>query len=191
VLTTTYATSLAGRAVTGQGWLLGLAALAMIASLVPANAPAQALWRGVDAGASPEAVRAAVPDATPPLALTTLADGETDDLVTHAFQWNDRLMEVRFFFREAKLAAVQLSPIVAPGDTAANRRLAHDLAGAITADRGAPYECGDKDYADVALYECKWLAPPLVIRLWYEDVAGQAPTLRIAIRKAGDISYDF
>jgi hypothetical protein len=164
----------------------------MIASLVSGAAPAQTLWRGVEAGASPAEVRAAVQGAAPPLALTTLADGETDDLVTRAIPWGDRLMEVRFFFREAQLAAVQLTPVgVRPGDTAANRRLAHDLAGEISAEHGAPYECGDKDYADVALYECKWLSQSLVIRLWYEDVGGQSPTLRIAIRKAGDISYDF
>jgi len=30
-----------------------------------------------------------------------------------------------------------------------------------------------------------------VIRLWYLDVLGQAPSLRVVFRKADDAAYDF
>jgi hypothetical protein len=175
-----------------HGWRCVVCALAMIALVAPVSASAQELWRGLQAGASPEAVRQAFPDAAPPLALATLADGETDDLVTHGLFWDDRLMEVRFFFQEQKLETVQLSPVgVAASRSQANLALAHSLADALTDQYGAPYECGDKTFADIGLFECKWLRQPITVRLWYEDAAGQAPSLRIVFRKAGDIAYDF
>ena len=167
-------------------------ALSIIALAAPASATAQALWRGLEAGASPDEVRRAHPDAAAPIAVATLADGETDDLVTHGIFWGDRLMEVRFFFREGKLASVQLTPAGGlPADSAANLQLARGAADDVSAQYGAPYECGDKSFADVSLFECKWISQSIVVRLWYEDAAGQSPTLRIAFRKAGDVAYDF
>jgi hypothetical protein len=39
--------------------------------------------------------------------------------------------------------------------------------------------------------ECKWLAKPIVIRLWYLYVLGETPSLHVVFRKAGDDAYDF
>lgn len=167
---------------------------ALIACVVayPDRAPAQALWRGLEVGASVKSVRQAFPDATQPLSVTTLADGETDDLTTHGLFLGDRLMEVRFFFRDNGLTSVQLSPVaVGAQPQAQNLALADDLAGRLSARYGAPFDCGDKSYAGVGLYTCKWLEGPIIVRLWYLDVHGQAPTLRVAFRKADDAAYDF
>ena len=158
----------------------------------PQYAVAQELWRGLDLGATPKSVLKAFPDASRPLSITTLADGETDDLVTHALFFGGRLMEVRFFFRDGSLSTVQLMPAsIQAARTAQNLRLAHTLADDLTARYGSPFTCGDRSYAAVALFECKWLAKPTVIRLWYMDIAGQAPALRIAFRKVDDAAYDF
>jgi hypothetical protein len=158
----------------------------------PDRVAAQELWRGLDLGASPKSVRQAFPDATQPLSIVTLADGETDDLVTHGLFLGDRLMEVRFFFREGGLTTVQLAPVaIDPGRPADNLQFARTLAGRLTTRYGQPFDCGDKSYAGVDLYECKWLAKPIVVRLWYLDAQGQAPSLRIVFRKADDAAYDF
>jgi len=157
----------------------------------PDSAAAQALWRGLELGASVKTVHAAFPAATRPLSITTLADGETDDLVTNDFFVDDRFLQVRFFFREGGLTAVMFAPAAPAGQPVANLGAAESLAGALTARYGRPFDCGDKSYAGVGLYECKWLAKPLVVRLWYEDVLGQAPSLRVVIRKADDAAYDF
>jgi len=150
------------------------------------------LWRGLNLGASQKTVSEAFPDAKPPPLTVTLADGETDDLVTNAFFVDDRFMEVRFFFREGGLTSVMLSPAsIEPARPTHNLRDARTMADRLTARYGAPFDCGDKSYAHVDLYECKWLAKPIVIRLWYLDVLGQAPSLRVVFRKADDAAYDF
>jgi hypothetical protein len=167
---------------------------ALIACVVayPDHAPAQELWRGLEVGASVKSVREAFPDATQPLSVTTLADGETDDLTTHGLFLGDRLMDVRFFFRDDGLTSVQLSPVAAGAQSQGrNLNLAKDLSGRLSDRYGAPFDCGDKSYASVGLYTCKWLEGPIIVRLWYLDVHGQAPTLRIAFRKADDAAYDF
>ena len=124
--------------------------------------------------------------------MTTLADGETDDLATHGLFLGDRLMEVRFFFRDNGLTSVQLTPVAADVQThAQNLRLATDIADRLTARFGAPFDCGDKTYAGIGLYACKWLDGPIIVRLWLLDAQGQAPTLKIAFRKADDAAYDF
>jgi hypothetical protein len=74
---------------------------------------------------------------------------------------------------------------------AVNLTLARDLAGRLTARYGEPFDCGDKSYAGLGLYACKWLQGPIIIRLWYLDASGQAPSLRIAFRRADDAAYDF
>jgi hypothetical protein len=158
----------------------------------PDPVAAQVLWRGLNLGATPKTVSRAFPDAKQPPVTVTLADGETDDLVTNAFFVDDRFMEVRFFFREGGLTAVMLSPAsIDPAHPARNLQAATAMAGRLTGQYGAPFDCGDKSYAQVALYECKWLAKPIVIRLWYLDVLGEAPSLRVVFRKADDAAYDF
>jgi hypothetical protein len=173
---------------------LGRGAICALIALVfafPDGAAAQALWRGLELGASVKTVHEAFPAATRPLSVATLADGETDDLVTNDFFLDDRFLQVRFFFREGGLTAVMFSPATPDGQPAANRGAAERLATQLTARYGQPFDCGDKSYAGVELFECKWLAKPLVVRLWYEDVLGEAPSLRVVIRKADDAAYDF
>jgi hypothetical protein len=158
----------------------------------PDPVAAQVLWRGLNLGATPKTVSRAFPDAKRPPLTVTLADGETDDLVTNAFFVDDRFMEVRFFFREGGLTAVMLSPAsIDVAHPAHNLQAATTMAGRLTSQYGPPFDCGDKSYAQVALYECKWLAKPIVIRLWYLDVLGEAPSLRVVFRKADDAAYDF
>lgn len=175
-----------------SAWRGAVCALIACVFVYPDRAPAQELWRGLEVGASINRVRQAAPDATQPLSVTTLADGETDDLTTHGLFLGDRLMEVRFFFRDNGLTSVQLAPVAAGVQKRVqNMQLASDLAARLTARYGAPFDCGDRSYADVDLYACKWLKGPIIIRLWYLDAHGQAPTLRIAFRKADDAAYDF
>jgi hypothetical protein len=158
----------------------------------PDPVAAQVLWRGLNLGATPKTVSRAFPDAKQPPVITILADGETDDLVTNAFFVDDRFMEVRFFFREGGLTAVMLSPAsIDVAHPAHNLQAPTTMAGRLTSQYGPPFDCGDKSYAQVALYECKWLAKPIVIRLWYLDVLGEAPSLRVVFRKADDAAYDF
>ncbi|HEY1425063.1 MAG TPA: hypothetical protein VGF50_00195 [Caulobacteraceae bacterium] len=173
-------------------WGGAVCALMACVFVFPGRAPAQSLWRGLEVGASVNRVRQSFPDATQPLSVTTLADGETDDLTTHGLFLGDRLMEVRFFFRDNALTSVQLAPVAIGAQTRVqNLQLASDLAGRLSARYGAPFDCGDKSYADVDTYACKWLQGPIIVRLWYLDAHGQAPTLRIAFRKADDAAYDF
>ena len=87
-----------------------LCALVALVFAFPNGAAAQELWRGLELGASVKTVRQAFPAATRPLSVTTLADGETDDLVTNDFFLDDRFLQVRFFFREGGLTAVMFSP---------------------------------------------------------------------------------
>lgn len=174
-----------------QAWRAAVCAIVICCVFAcPDRVAAQALWRGLNLGASPNTVRQAFPAARPPAVLETLADGETDELVTNAFFEGDRFMEIRFFFREGGLTAVMASP-AAIDPSRPNLRAAEALAGRLTARYGAPFDCGDKSYARVGLYECKWLAAPIVIRLWYLDVLGQSPSLRVVFRKADDAAYDF
>jgi len=169
-----------------------LCALILCAFAAPERVVAQTLWRGLELGASPNAVRQAFPTAQPPLSTVTLSDGETDDLVTHDFFDLDRFMTVRFFFRDARLTAVMLSPaVVEAGQPAADRRAASDLAAQLTRRIGSPFDCGDASAAGVHIFRCSWLAKPIVIRLWYLDAIGQAPSLRVVYRKADDAAYDF
>jgi hypothetical protein len=168
-----------------------LCALIALVFAFPNGAAAQELWRGLELGASVKTVSQAFPAATRPLSVTTLADGETDDLVTNDFFLDDRFLQVRFFFREGGLTAVMFSPPTPQGQPVANLGAAERLTGELTTRYGQPFDCGDKSYAGVGLYECKWLAKPLVVRLWYEDVLGEASSLRIVIRKADDAAYDF
>jgi hypothetical protein len=176
-----------------HAWRGAAFALIVICAFVrPDHVAAQELWRGLNLGASPKTVSRAFPDAKRPPVTVTLADGETDQLVTNAFFVDDRFMEVRFFFREGGLTAVMLSPAsMDPSRPARNLRAATAMADRLTARYGAPFDCGDKSYAQVDLYECKWLAKPIVIRLWYLDVLGQQPSLRVVFRKADDAAYDF
>ena len=112
-----------------------------------------------------------------------LADGETDDLVTNAFFKGDRFMDVEVLLGEGGLTAVMLPP-PAIEPSRANLSAAETIAGRLTARYGAPFDCGDKSYARVGLYACKWLAAPIAIRLWHLDAMGQSPTLRVVFRKA-------
>jgi hypothetical protein len=158
----------------------------------PDPVAAQVLWRGLNLGASPKTVSQAFPEAKQPPVTLTLSDGETDQLVTNSFFVDDRFMEVRFFFREGGLTAVMLSPAsMDPAHPALNLRAATAIAAQLTDQYGTPFDCGDKSFAQVALYECKWLAKPIVVRLWYLDVLGQSPSLRVVFRKADDAAYDF
>jgi len=154
------------------------------------RAAAQELWRGLPLGASVNSVRQAFPDAAPPSAVATLADGETDDLVTHGLFFDDRLMEVRFFFRDGLLTALQLTPATL-GRSREDLSFARDMSARLTARYGRAFDCGDQSDADVGLYECKWLDGPIIVRLSYLDVEGQAPSLQITYRKADDAAYDF
>jgi hypothetical protein len=177
-----------------QGWGRGVVCALIIACAFvrPDPVAAQVLWRGLNLGASPKTVSQAFPDAQPPAASVTLADGETDQLVTHSFFVADRFMEVRFFFREGGLTAVMLTPAaIDPSRPVLNIRAASAMAAQLTQQYGQPFDCGDKSFARVDLYECKWLAKPIVIRLWYLDALGQSPSLRIVFRKADDAAYDF
>ena len=150
------------------------------------------MWRGLDLGATPKSVLKAFPDATRPLSVVTLADGESDDLAARGLFFDDRLMDVMFFFREGGLSAVQLAPVsIEPGQTTQNLRLAHEFADQLTVRYGSPFSCGERTYAAVTLFECKWLNKPTVVRLWYMDTLGQGPILRIAFRKVDDAAYDF
>jgi hypothetical protein len=150
------------------------------------------LWRGLNLGASPKTVSQAFPEARAPAVPVTLADGSSDKLVTNSFFLDDRFMEAKFFFREGGLTAVMLSPpAIDASHPTLNLRAASAMASQLTAQYGAPFDCGDKSFAQVGLYECKWLAKPIVVRLWYLDVLGQSPSLRVVFRKADDAAYDF
>jgi len=107
-------------------------ALIALVFAFPDGAAAQALWRGVELGASVKTVREAFPAATRPLSVTTLADGETDDLVTNDFFLDDRFLQVRFFFLEGALTAVMFSPAAPDGQPAVNRGAAERLAEKLT-----------------------------------------------------------
>jgi hypothetical protein len=168
-----------------------LCALIACVFAFPDRVAAQELWRGLELGASANTVREAFPAATRPLAITTLSDGETDDLVTNGFFDGDRFLQVRFFFRDGGLTAVMLAPAAIQPNPTLSHRQAEQMADELTGRYGEPFDCGDNAHAGVDLFECKWLAKPLVIRLWYMDVLGQAPTLRIVYRKADDAAYDF
>jgi hypothetical protein len=181
-----------GGARKGSGRGVVCALIISCALVRPDPVAAQVLWRGLNLGASPKTVSQAFPEARQPPVSVTLADGETDQLVTNSFFVDDRFMEVRFFFREGGLTAVMLSPAaIDPSHPALNLRAATAMAAQLTDQYGAPFDCGDKSFARVALYECKWLAKPIVVRLWYLDVLGQAPSLRVVFRKADDAAYDF
>ncbi len=137
-------------------------------------------------------MRKTFPDAAPPRTLVTLTGGETDDLVAKGLSFAQRSVEARFFFRDGALTTIQLAPVdLSPAQTRGNLQLAHHMSEALDQEYGAPFDCDDKSFAGVAMFDCKWFKAPVIVRLWYIDVSGQAPDLRIVFRRADDPSYDF
>ena len=149
------------------------------------------LWRGAKVGMDVTAVRRAFPAAVPPATPTILTGGEIDRLQLSAVDLDGRRAVAHFFFKEGGLVSVELTlPGLKPGESAANARDMARLAEHLTGTYGDAYDCGDRSESDITAYGCKWLRKPLSIRLWYMDVAGQAPLFYLAFRQADDPGYD-
>jgi hypothetical protein len=96
-----------------------------------------------------------------------------------------------FYFKGDGLVAVNINlPDLKPAASAQNVRDMQRIAAGLTAQYGTGYDCGDKSKSNITAYGCKWLKSPLSVRLWYMDVAGQAPLFYLAYRQADDPGYD-
>jgi hypothetical protein len=158
------------------------------AAPVPAEAPD--LWRGARAGMDVDGVRGLFPGARPVAGGAILTGGEVERLDLPGLELGGRPAVARFYFDGAALAAVELTVSGLTHQPAANEALAQAVAAQYSGLYGAGYDCGDRSLGDVSVYECKWLAGPVRVRLWYMDVAGQAPMLVLGYRKVDSPGYD-
>lgn len=184
--------------------LISASMIAPVASAqpLPADPPAPTavdpirglpLWEGAKIGMTPADIRQLFPAARVPADPVALTGGEIEKLELPGLTLAGRPAAAQFFFRGQELVTVQLALAgLKPNATGANIALVKTIAGQLTRDypAGAAYDCGDRSLGDVAIYECKWLVKPISIRLMYQDVAGQAPEVRIAYRQSTDPSYD-
>ena len=149
------------------------------------------LWHGAEVGMNVAQVERLFPSAAPPQVATLLTGGETDLLELHGVDLNGHVAVAHFYFRGGSLAAVNVNLTdLKPSVSAQNVNDMHRIASDLTASYGAEYDCGDKSESSITAYGCKWLQGPLSIRLWYMDVAGQAPLFYLAYRPAADPGYD-
>ena len=149
------------------------------------------LWRGARIGMDVAAVKRIFPSALAPMTPTTLTGGEGDALELAGVDLDGRLATAHFFFKDGGLISVQLGlPALRPGASAANMADMARLSGELTRSLGEAYDCGDRSESDITAYGCKWLKKPLAVRLWYMDVAGQAPLFYLAFRQADDPGYN-
>lgn len=153
--------------------------------------PGLELWRGAKIGMSIAEVRRLFPAARPPEAPMVLTGGEVDRLELTSVDLESRAATARFFFKGGGLVSVELSlPSLRPAATAENMSAAREIGERFTARYGRSYDCGDRSFGEIDAYGCKWLKSPLSIRLWYMDVAGQAPLFYVAYRQANDPGYN-
>lgn len=152
-------------------------------------ARAQALWGGAEVGMSVDQVRRLYPHASATPGRET--DPVPEVLQAPAPPLGGKPTTARFLFRAGGLIAVQLEPRVGAGNTQANVEIAKRLAQDYTVRLGQAYDCGDFGSSNIAEYQCKWLNGEVAVRLWYLDVAGQAPVLRLRFRRADDPSLGF
>ncbi len=149
------------------------------------------LWRGARVGMNAGEVRRLFPAASAPPAPTMLTGGEVDRLQLAGAFLGGVTATAHFFFKDGGLVSVELFlPDLPVGSSRRNLAEVGRIAADLTARYGAPYDCGEKGGADVTAYGCKWLRSPLSVRLWYMDVAGQAPLSYVAFRQADDPGYD-
>ena len=149
------------------------------------------LWRGARLGMSVTDLRRLFPESTAPQTPAILTGGETESLEMTGIALAGRPAVARFFFKEARLVAVELTlPDLKAAASSTNLAAAQEIAAEYTAKFGQGFDCGQRGLGDLNAYECTWLKSPLLIRLWYMDSAGQAPLLYVAFRQAGDPGYD-
>ena len=149
------------------------------------------LWRGAKVGMGVSQVLALFHGAAAPPNPTTLTGGEVDRLQLTGVDLAGHPAVAHFYFNNDELVSVQLSlNDLRAAASVKNITAAEQISAEISALYGASYDCGDKSFADVAAYECKWLKKPLSIRLWYMDTSGQAPLFYLAYRQADDPGYN-
>lgn len=149
------------------------------------------LWRGAKVGMGVAEVGRLFPAAVPPTTPTVLTGGELDRLQLSGVELDGRPAIARFFFKGPELTSVELNfPGLRPAASETNIALVKQVASHLGLTYGQGYDCGDKSSGNIDVYECKWLRGPLSVRLWYMDVAGQAPLFYLAFRQASDPSYN-
>ena len=149
------------------------------------------LWRGAKVGMSAAEVLRQFPGVVRSAEPTILTGGQTDLLQLPNLDLEGHPSTAHFYFAGPELVAVELTASdLRPGAPQQNLAVARGIAAAYATRYGPGYDCGPKGLGDVNTYECKWLKGRLAIRLWYMDVAGQAPLFYVAYRQADDPSYD-
>lgn len=164
--------------------------LMMIAATPAASVHAAALWAGAREGMSPADVRRVCSGAAAPAKPLVLSGGEVERLSLRDPTGGPSPAVVHFFFNGARLASVQLRPEIDGVAPASPQRAFEAWSSALTRRYGVGYDCGDKSFSDVAIYECKWLSGNVSIRFWYADVAGQAPLQYVSFRPASAPGFD-
>ena len=149
------------------------------------------LWRGAKVGMSVSQIQALFHGAATPAHPTVLTGGEIDRLQLAGVDLAGHPSVAHFYFNNDELVSVQLSLTdLKAAASVQNLKAAERISSEISLLYGVSYDCGDKSFADVAAYECKWLRKPLSVRLWYMDTAGQAPLFYLAYRQADDPGYN-
>lgn len=169
----------------------GLAFGVMLCRPAAVAATAPQLWPGVPLAMSAEAFKATFPAAFAPKDPQTLIGGEREAYRLQGLSLAGEPAWARFFFKDGRLAALEVTPNdVRAGHTRDNLAIAHRVVEGYTRRYGRGYDCADRSDADVTSYECKWSAPGVSIRLWYMDVAGQAPDFYVATRAFDDPNFN-
>ena len=149
------------------------------------------LWRGALIGMTYSQVLQKFAAATPPIRPSILTGGEVDRLILPGIDLQGYPAVAHFFFKGNELVSVELIISALKSDAAAtNIETARRISNGLTEQYRQPYNCGEKSFGDLDAFECKWLKPPLSIRLWYMDVAGQLPLFYVAFRQVSDPGYD-
>lgn len=161
-------------------FLLGLA----LALAMTQTAAAQQLWAKANLGDSQAAVAAAVPGAKPPAEPDSLGGAELR-LEAPNQKFNGQTYLGRYFFKDGKLASVQLQRDRPTGQSAANLRAAAAQLAELNWQYQGPGNCKPKTEDIINILNCNWNSPSIGIGFTYLDVNGEG-AIEVIVFRAKD-----
>jgi len=170
-----------------------LLAIAAVASAQPAEKPpaptptfqlGPELWQGARIGMTQDQVSVLFPKAAPSKG-ELLPSGARSALIADTIAGGTPA-KAQFYFDTSGLTSVIIDrPDVAPGKTDENLAKARQVIDEVTAAHGSPNKCDEQ--RRLAALTCSWKLGQTKAVVSYRDVAGAAPSLSIAYRKADDV----
>jgi hypothetical protein len=152
-----------------------LAGIVVLLLSLPCSA--QSLWQASSVGMSPQQVKAAFPQASEPATPSELADGAVELLRLQGIEIANERFEAAFFFKDAKLTQVTLSPEVKPS-AIAGPVMFNSLAELLDAKYGRKLNVQETH----GLMESRtftWFVDKTNVTLYYICIGGKDPILHV------------